>query len=433
MNAHTEKLADDATKNPAKNPSKNPAKTKRRLGNWMPQKEEVAAAFRQDIARAAREHAQRAPMSNVVRELARLVQHDTVLRMNLTRAIEEARAAGFELGYANIDEMMTVVDYLTGYAPPFNAAVPIATPLNLVLDWPMCMPSGYAVFRDPAFNAQLRKVLEHWCGFLDGPHSRMHLTTAAPHGWFSEAAQEKMHLADYVCDRSQPHWGYTSWNDFFTRRLRDGARPVAEPSNPAVIVNACEASPYNVAARCQLHDQFWIKSQPYSLREILAGTQAEVVERFVDGSVYQGYLSAFNYHRWHAPVAGTIREAYNVDGTYFSELEAEGTDARGLNDSQGYTTALAARAVIVIEADEPSLGLIACAFVGMAEVSSCRIVVQPGQHLNKGDELGFFQYGGSTYCLIFEPNVIRAFEPRPPYRDDAPPLKVNSRLALAGR
>ncbi|MFP3801868.1 phosphatidylserine decarboxylase family protein [Paraburkholderia sp. SIMBA_027] len=404
---------------------------KRRLGNWMPQQEEAAVAFRRRLAQAARERGRSEPMTGVVRELQALVEGDSVLRMNLSRAIDEALAAGFETAYANFDELICIVDYLMGYAPPFNATVPVATPLNLVLDWPMCMPSGYAVFRDPAFNAQLRKLLTHWCGFLSGPHSRTHLTTAEPDGWFSERAQHKMQLSDYLCDRTQLHWGFASWNDFFTRRLRDDARPVHEPSNPAVIVNACEASPYDVSEDCRLHDRFWIKAQPYSLREILAGTDRNVVERFVGGSVYQGYLSAFNYHRWHAPVAGTIREAYNVDGTYYSELEREGTDARGLNDSQGYTTATAARAIIVIETDEPALGNIACAFVGMAEVSSCRIAVTPGQHVVKGSELGFFQYGGSTYCLIFEPDVIRSFEPGPPFRDDSPPLKVNSLLAHA--
>lgn len=403
--------------------------SKRRLGNWLPAKEEIAIAFREEIAAAAYERAGTTPRSLVVRQLADLIHGDTVLRMHLSRAIAQARDAGFTLGYTSIDELLSIIDYLSTYAPPFNASVPIATPLNLVLDWPMCMPSGYLVFRDPAFNAQLRRVLDYWCGFLSGPHSREHLTTSAPHGWFSEAAQQKMRLDEFVSDRSQPHWGFESWNAFFTRRLRDGVRPLAAPDDPHVVVNACEASPYNVSENCQLHDRFWIKAQPYSLREILEGSPDDVVMRFSGGTVYQGYLSAFNYHRWHAPVAGRVREAYNVDGTFFSEVEAEGTDARGLNDSQGYTTAVAARAVIVIECDTPAVGLVACVFVGMAEVSSCRIVALPGQHVEKGDELGFFQYGGSTYCLIFEPDVIEQFEPKPPYHDDAPPLKVNSRLA----
>nr|WP_309252024.1 phophatidylserine decarboxylase associated domain-containing protein [Paraburkholderia unamae] len=89
---------------------------------------------------------------------------------------------------------MVIVDYLVSYAPPFNASVPIATPLNLVLDWPMCMPSGYAAFRDPAFNAQLRRVLDAWCAFLSGPHSRTHLTSDEPHGWFSEGARKRWRL-----------------------------------------------------------------------------------------------------------------------------------------------------------------------------------------------------------------------------------------------
>ncbi|MFP3701407.1 phosphatidylserine decarboxylase, partial [Burkholderia sp. SIMBA_013] len=84
------------------------------------------------------------------------------------------------------------------------------------------------------------------------------------------------------------------------------------------------------------------------------------------------------YHRWHAPVDGRVSEAYNVDGTYFSDAEAQGADPGGLNDSQGYTTAVAARAIIVIESDNPAIGKVACVFVGMAEVSSCQVCVRPG-------------------------------------------------------
>ncbi|SDE36796.1 phophatidylserine decarboxylase associated domain-containing protein [Paraburkholderia lycopersici] len=196
-------------------------KARSRLGNWMPQKEQVAADVRLQIAAAARG----TPLANVVLELADLVRGDTVPRMNLSRAIDEALRAGFRLGYGNIDQLMTIVDYLTTYAPPLDASVPIATPLNLVLDRPMCMPSGYAVFRDPFFNAQLRNVLSYWCSFVSGPHSRTYLNTQPPHGWFSQRAQETTHLDDYLCERSQPYWGFASWNDFFTRRLREGARP----------------------------------------------------------------------------------------------------------------------------------------------------------------------------------------------------------------
>jgi phosphatidylserine decarboxylase len=54
----------------------------------------------------------------------------------------------------------------------------------------------------------------------------------------------------------------------------------------------------------------------------------------------------------------------------------------------------------------------------------------PGQRVAKGDEIGFFQYGGSTCCLVFEPGVISSFVPQPPL-DNPPPVKVNAHIATA--
>ncbi|MFM0083504.1 phosphatidylserine decarboxylase family protein [Paraburkholderia sediminicola] len=410
---------------------KNPLEERRRLGGWLPRKEAELVAFRKDLAKQARERAGQAPRVNAVEELAALIKGDPVIRMDLTRAIGDAIAVGYELGYSTIDELMDIVDYLMTYAPRFSEASLIHCPLNAVLDWPMCMPSGYALFRDPALNAQVKRVLNVWCGFLSGPHSRAHLNTFAPKGWFSAEAQKQLEISQFVCDPDKPYWGFSSWNSFFTRHFRSGARPVAEPDNSKVIVSACEASPYNIQHDVKLHDPFWIKSQPYSLQEMFTTSQRELAEKFVGGSVYQAFLSAFNYHRWHAPVSGRIVKAYHVDGSYYSEAESEGIDPGGLNDSQGYATAVAARVVIVIDCEDPEVGLVGCIFVGMADVSSCVIDALPGQRVAKGDELGYFQYGGSTYCLVFGPNVVQSFVPQPPFDDEAPPLKVNAHVATA--
>lgn len=164
---------------------------------------------------------------------------------------------------------------------------------------------------------------------------------------------------------------------------------------------------------------------------MFTSNRGELARGFVGGSIYQAFLSAFNYHRWHAPVSGTISDAYAVDGTYYSDADSEGEDPGGLNDSQGYISAVAARAVIVIDCDDRSIGKVGCIFVGMADVSSCVIEALPGLHVAKGDELGFFQYGGSTCCLVFNRGVIDRFIPQPPFDDEAPPLKVNSRIAIA--
>jgi phosphatidylserine decarboxylase len=90
----------------------------------------------------------------------------------------------------------------------------------------------------------------------------------------------------------------------------------------------------------------------------------------------------------------------------------------------------------LIEADDPVIGLMAFVGIGMSDVSSCVIDdhVKPGNHLAKGDELGYFQYGGSTYCLVFRPGAIADFAvaalPQPD-NPDAPLVHVRSKLAIA--
>ncbi|MDR5763181.1 phosphatidylserine decarboxylase family protein [Caballeronia sp. LZ035] len=404
---------------------------RRRLGEWLPREEEVIARFRETFAEHARKRANMAKRAGVVEEMAAFIRDDPVVRMDFTRAIRQAREAGYTLGYSSIDEFIVLLDAMLTYSPPFSTSSLIHCPVNALLDWPMVMPSGYALFRDPAFNAHLKKLLNVWSGFLSGPYSRTHLTTDSPNGWFSKEADEKIGLDQFLCDPQKPYWGFASWNHFFTREFKPHARPVAHPDDSKVIVSACEASPYNIQHDVQLQESFWIKSQPYSLLEIFTAKEAELAGRFVGGTVYQAYLSAFFYHRWHAPVSGTITKAYLVDGTYYSDADSEGEEPGSLNDSQGYITAVAARAVIVIDCDDPSIGEVACVFVGMAEVSSCMIEALPGQRVRKGEELGYFQYGGSTYCLILRPGVVESFARQPPYHDDAPPVHVNAHLCTA--
>jgi phosphatidylserine decarboxylase len=71
---------------------------------------------------------------------------------------------------------------------------------------------------------------------------------------------------------------------------------------------------------------------------------------------------------------------------------------------------VATRGLVYIQADNPDIGLMCVMFVGMAEVSTCEFTVYEGQHVNKGDELGMFHFGGSTHCLIFRPEVQLEFD-----------------------
>jgi phosphatidylserine decarboxylase len=257
----------------------------------------------------------------------------------------------------------------------------------------------------------------------------------SPQGWKSEAARRALQIEDYEHDPEDEHWGFQSWNDFFIRRFKRGRRPIADPGNSKVIVNVCESTPFKLATGVKKHGRFWLKGQPYSLQDMLANDDS--VDQFVGGTVYQAFLSMLNYHRWHSPVSGTIKKAVVKRGTYFSESESEGMDPAGPNLSQGYIAHVATRALIFIECEDPAIGLLCVVLVGMAEVSSCviRPEIAPGHRVKKGDELGYFQYGGSTHCLVFRPGVITDVSlnalPKPE-NPDAPAVLVCSKLATAG-
>jgi phosphatidylserine decarboxylase len=93
-------------------------------------------------------------------------------------------------------------------------------------------------------------------------------------------------------------------------------------------------------------------------------------------------------------VVRSIKKAYVVPGTYYSEPlyenfsseESKGTN--GETTSQEYLSAVATRAIMFIESDNPKIGMIAVIGIGMTEVSTCDITVKEGQHVKKGQELG---------------------------------------------
>ncbi len=369
-----------------------------------------------------------AHLLHVVKTFERTIMEDPFLRMGLTQAINEA-VVQYSLPYRDIHELCLLINTVIQEAVPFQLYTDmVGCPLNALLDWPMCMPSGYEVFRNAKFNEAMKLVLQFWCEFLSSERSRTYLNDEEPAGWFSETAWKTLALDDFQVDMSKPFGGFDSWNSFFVRKFKPEARPIASPQDDMIVVNACESKPFNLQHRVKLIDNFWLKGQPYSLVDIFGGPGAAFAPAFISGDVYQAFLSAFNFHRWNSPVNGRIIAAYNLEGTYYSESPCVGEDPAGPDNSQGYITAVAARAVVVIEANNPLIGLMACVFVGMSEISSCKITVNVDQQVNKGDELGYFQYGGSTHLIIFRQGVIQRWLPA--LGNEASIQKVNSPLAL---
>ena len=297
--------------------------------------------------------------------------------------------------------MLELFDLLIKKAPDWEEGDLVGFPINAVLVRPMCTPAGYAIFMDKDVNEHFKNMFAAWFTFLASSDSR----TVIPN-WISNVP-DFTDSYDYP-DPADPYYGYKSWDDFFTRSLKAGIRPI-DPREDA-ITSACESKFLKFVSNVQERDQFWIKDQPYSLADILH--KPEYVQKFIGGTIYQAFLSATTYHRWHSPVDGVIKDSYSVPGTYYAQCPAVGSSDPSPPDlSQAFITSVAARAVIVIEADNTDIGTMCFVGVGMAEVSTCQITVYRGQRVSKGDQLGMFHFGGSTHCLIFDRQVKLTLNP----------------------
>ncbi|KAF9225111.1 hypothetical protein BS17DRAFT_879256 [Gyrodon lividus] len=338
----------------------------------------------------------------------------------------------------NFDRLLFMLDGVVIQPPSYHIATypdgeeigePIGVPIYLIFDILSNTSAAHDLFRMDQFNVAMKQLLDSWGTYLADPNPPAPLPPSnsslndGPEGWFSPTALKSLetNLGDltfdetYDCpDPDAVNRGFATWDAFFTRNFSsDKLRPIIDSGGNTFIYNACESTVYRKAENVQLHDQFWLKAQKYSLHDMLDGHA--YAEQFVGGTVYQAFLSPSDYHRWHSPVNGTVVDTFVVPGTYYAVLPDSGAEADdpnlkpgdphgGLIRSQGWLTVAAARAVIFIQADDP-IGLMCFMGVGMCEVSTCQLSVKEGDPVKIGQELGMFHFGGSSNTLIFRPSI----------------------------
>ena len=161
------------------------------------------------------------------------------------------------------------------------------------------------------------------------------------------------------------------------------------------------------------HQRYCVKGVHYSLVDMLAGHK-QLVSPMVGGSLIQAFLNPVDYHRFHAPVAGTVVAADVIPGLYFNDhcpvqndhdlsQLSDGTQA----EYETYISNTQTRGIVAIQTEQH--GLVMVIPIGMAEVSSVKIFHVPGDHVQKGQQLGTFQFGGSTCIVIFQKGVVTDF------------------------
>lgn len=402
------------------------------VAGYLPRRRAAADAWIRDLRAhlaAAGVKGHRPLVAPSVVALAALIEADGIVRMYVERMIHEVPPeTPPESRVSGIPELLAALDHIVTTAPLFTSGNTF--PMSTLFTYMMMTPAGEAAFRDVRWNEGIRRVLKEWCAFLDSSDS---LYVITPQEWLSPEAYWQNKLFEFVIpDRSAPHWGFASFNDYFHREIKLDFRPLAGPGDSKVIVSSNDGKVYSIARNVKAQDKFWAKGQPYSLANILDN---EHVERFIGGDVFQSFLSGADYHRWRAPVSGVVRQARIVNGLMFSDAESAGFDPTAGTYSQGYQASVNTRGLVFIESDDPAIGWVCVIPIGITEISSVTITTQIGAHVEKGDELGYFSYGGSTLALVFQPGAIdhytvadRSPDENP---DNGPPIRVRGQIAVA--
>ena len=192
-------------------------------------------------------------------------------------------------------------------------------------------------------------------------------------------------------DFADPVGSFSNFNAFFSRKLKQSARPL----DPAPVLFPADGRHLGFAKASAIGSVF-VKGQRFELPALLGSP--ELAEQYADGPLVLSRLCPVDYHRFHFPAAGTPGPSRLVNGPLFSVSPiALRRNLSYLWQNKRVLTPLATE----------SFGTILLIDVGATNVGSIQQTFTPGQAVEKGQEKGYFEFGGSSLLTLFEPGRVQ--------------------------
>ncbi len=207
---------------------------------------------------------------------------------------------------------------------------------------------------------------------------------------------------------------WKTFNDFFARRLKSpDQRPIASPDDSSVLASPADSKPQGVWKIDQksniVHRKgVAIKSKVFKSVAALIGEGSDYRKKFAGGTLTHTFLDVDDYHWYHFPIGGTIKEVRLIPGdeagggfiTWDAKAKRYMLDA----NTPGWQN-IETRGSVIIETEK--YGLVALLPIGMSQVCSVNYSenVKVGSTVKKGDPLGYFLFGGSDFVLLFQKKV----------------------------
>ena len=205
---------------------------------------------------------------------------------------------------------------------------------------------------------------------------------------------EKFHvdLSEFVEDPAT----FSSFNDFFIRKLKPEARPIDRAPDTAIIP---ADGRYLFIPNIERSDGFLVKGKKFDLHKFLQDDF--LAQYYRRGSMVLARLCPSDYHRYHFPCDGVPLPSHAIDGNLYS------VNPIALKNRINIFCENKRRYCIF---DSQHFGKVTIVEVGATCVGSIHETYTPYQPYKKGDEMGYFSFGGSSLVLLFPPESIK-FDP----------------------
>ena len=227
-----------------------------------------------------------------------------------------------------------------------------------------------------------RKFLTQWYGKkMDSPESKAKIPD------FIESLQ--IDMGEVLL----PAHEFPTFNDFFIRQLKPEARPVNR--QPGVLVSPADGKAMAFSEINRL-DTFFAKGQEFSLKEFLK--DQSLGSRYAGGTLLIIRLAPADYHRFHFPADGRITKSTRIDGSYYSVSPYAVKKRMEIywENTREYSVLSTVNA-----------GDILLCEVGATMVGSIVQTYEPDTDVKKGEEKGWFAFGGSTIIVLLEKDKVR--------------------------
>eukprot|EP01134_Creolimax_fragrantissima_P003291 CFRG3291T1 len=207
----------------------------------------------------------------------------------------------------------------------------------------------------------------------------------------------KLDPRDWLLPVDDENENYPCFNAFFYRKLTPGARVIDSKSDDRVAV--CPADCRMVVYESVVEAaQVWVKGSLFTVERLLSDELSDIAPSFFGGSMCIARLAPQDYHRWHFPVSGNLGRKVLIEGGLFT------VNPIAIRQKVNVFTE---NVRVCHEIHTKEFGLVVAVCIGATLVGSVNITSIDHSEVIKGDEHGFFAFGGSTVILLFQPGRIK--------------------------